>query len=53
MGDETGNAVNSLVFEGLNYSSQNRLKVNAVNKIRAGVKISRNITESGFGFLCW
>ena len=51
MGDETGNATNSLVFEGLNYSSKNRLKVNAVNKIRAGVKISRNVTESGFGFL--
>ena len=30
---------------------QIKLKVNAVNKIRAGVKISRNVTESGFGFL--
>ncbi len=51
MGDETANATNLLTFEGLNYSSKNRLKVNAANKIRAGVKISRNVTESGFGFL--
>ena len=50
-GDETANGTNLLTFEGLNYSSKNRLKVNAANKIRAGVKISRNVTESGFGFL--
>ena len=51
MGDETGNNINSLVFEGLNYSSKNRLKATSANKIRAGVKISRNVTEAGFGFL--
>ena len=50
-GDETANGTNLLVFEGLNYSSKNTLKANAANKIRAGVKISRNVTESGFAFL--
>ena len=51
MGGEAGNAANSLVFEGLNYSSKNRLKASSANKIRAGVRIYKHVSEAGFGFL--
>ena len=51
LGGEMGNATNSIIFEGVNYSSKNRLKVNATNKIRARVVIDRNVPDTGFAFL--